>query len=180
MRRVMFGGAVSLDGFLAGPGEALDWLRWSDDAARISAETFAGADTMLMGRKTFEAGQRMGGGPRLVGVRTLVFSRTLGHLPEGVEGELVREDVAAFVRPLKQLQGGKIIVMGGGELGTALLDAGLVDEIGLSVHPVLLGGGTPAFGALGRRVALALIETRAIARECVLLRYQVTNPDTAG
>ena len=174
MRKVTYGGANSLDNYIAGPDEALDWLRWSDDAAAISAASFKGVDTMLMGRKTFEAGQRMGGGPVLKGVRTFIFSRTLESVPPGA-GELVREDVAEFVRRLKGEPGGDIIVMGGGELGTALIEAGLVDEIGLSVHPVLLGSGTPLFRSLGRRIDLELIEARPIARECVLLRYRVLN-----
>jgi dihydrofolate reductase len=176
MRKVTYGGAVSLDFFLAGPGEALDWLRWSEDSAKRAAESFRGVDTMLMGRKTFETGQRMGGGPKLKGVTTYVFSRTLERLPEGADGELVREDVTDFVRRLKGEAGGGILVMGGGEIGTALLEAGLVDEIGFSVHPVLLGGGTPAFGGMTGRVELALIEARPIARECVTLRYRVENP----
>ena len=172
MRKVTYGGASSLDDFIAGPDETLDWLRWSDDAAAISAANFRGVDTMLMGRKTFEVGQRMGGGPKFNGVRTFIFSRTLEAVPDGA-GELVREDVADFVRRLKGEPGADIILMGGGELGSALIEAGLVDEIGLSVHPVLLGRGTPLFQRLGRRVELELIEARAIARECVLLRYRV-------
>jgi dihydrofolate reductase len=175
MRKVTYGGAVSLDGFLAGPGEALDWLRWSEDSAKLAAETFRGVDAMLMGRKTFEVGQRMGGGPKLKGVTTFVFSRTLEALPEGADGVLVSEDVADFVRRLKGEAGGGILVMGGGEIGTALLEAGLVDEIGFSVHPVLLGGGVPAFGAMARRIELELLEARPVARECVVLRYAVTS-----
>jgi dihydrofolate reductase len=61
--------------------------------------------------------------------------------------------------------------MGGGELGSALIEAGLVDEIGLNVHPVLLGGGIPAFRPMARRVEYELVEARAMARGCVLLRY---------
>jgi dihydrofolate reductase len=183
MRKVTYGGAVSLDFYLAGPNEAMDWLRWSDDAAKLSAESFKGVDTMLMGRKTFEFAERMGGGPPMKRVKTYVFSRTLERLPEGANGELVREDVAEFVRRLKAEEGGPsvslgtgdILVMGGGELGTALIDAGLVDEIGFSIHPVLLGGGTPAFGLLGNRVELELIEARGIAQDCVLVRYRVLN-----
>jgi len=175
MRKVTYGGAISLDDYLAGPGEAIDWLRWSEDSAAISAANFKGVDAMLMGRRTFEFAQRMGGGPALRGVTTYVFSRTLKELPESAGAVLVGEDAAGFVRRLKAAPGGDILVMGGGALGSALIEAGLVDEIGFSLHPVLLGGGTPAFLPFGRRIELELIEARAIARECVLVRYRVVN-----
>jgi dihydrofolate reductase len=114
MRKVTYGGAVSLDFYLAGPDESIDWLRSSEESAALN-----------------------------------------------------------FVRRLKGQDGGGILVMGGGELGTALIDAGLVDEIGFSVHPVLLGGGIPAFREMSRRVQLELVEARALAKACVLLRYRV-------
>jgi dihydrofolate reductase len=180
MRKVTYGGATSLDNYLAGPGEAIDWLRWSDDSAKLAAESFPGVDTMLMGRKTFEFARRMGGGPVPKGVTTYVFSRTMEALPEGAAGELVSEDVADFVRRIREEPGGGILAMGGGEIGSALLEAGLVDEIGFSVHPVLLGGGIPAFLPFGRRIELEPIEARAIARECVLLRYRVKQEGGGG
>ena len=173
MRKVIYGGANSLDNYLAGPGEEIDWLRWSDDSAKIVAETFKGVDAMLMGRKTFEFSQKMGGGPAHHGVKTYVFSRTMGSLPAGAQ--LVSEDAAAFVRRLKGEPGGNILVMGGGELGSALIEAGLVDEIGFNIHPILLGDGTPAFHRFTRRIDLELIEARQTARECVLVRYRVVN-----
>jgi len=98
MRKVTYGGAISLDGFLAGPGESMDWLRYSDDVNKIIAESFRGIDAMLMGRKTFEFAQRMGGGPPMTGVTTFVFSRTMTALPDGADGVLISEDVADFVR----------------------------------------------------------------------------------
>ena len=173
MRKVTYGGAVSLDGYLAGPGEAIDWIRSSRESAELIRESFKGVDTMLMGRKTFEFAQRMGGGPPHPGIRAYIFSRTLEAIPERPDTELVREDVADFVRRIKGGDGGNIMVMGGGELGSALLEAGLVDEIGLSIHPVLLGGGVPAFTALSHRVALELIEARPIAQGCIATRYRV-------
>jgi dihydrofolate reductase len=94
--------------------------------------------------------------------------------PKGAE--LVRGDAADFVRDLKARPGGDIIVMGGGELGSALIEAGLVDEIGINVHPILLGAGTPAFRPMARRVALELLEAKPIAKGCVFLRYRVVNP----
>ena len=77
----------------------------------------------------------------------------MASAPEGAE--LVRDDPAGFVRALKAEPGGDIIVMGGGELGAALIEGGVVDEIGLNLHPLLLGGGTPGFPPTGCRVALA-------------------------
>ena len=76
------------------------------------------------------------------------------------------------MRRIKGEEGGGISVMGGGELGSALIAAGLVDEIGFSIHPVLLGGGVPAFQPFGRRVDLVLVEARAMAKGCVLARYR--------
>jgi dihydrofolate reductase len=141
MRQVIYGGAISLDGFLAGRGESVDWLRCSDESARLVAASFKGVDVMLMGRKTFEFAQRLGGGPPVKGVTTYVFSRTMECLPEGARGELVSEDAADFVRRMKNQPGGKILVMGGGELGSALIEAGLVDEIGFSIHPTTMPSG---------------------------------------
>lgn len=173
MRKVTYGGAVSLDFYLAGPGESIDWLRYSDETSKLIAESFKGVDTMLMGRKTYEFAQRMGGGPPHPGIKAYIFSRTLETIAERPDYELVREDVAEFVARIKGEEGGGILVMGGGELGSALIAAGLVDEIGFSIHPVLLGGGVPAFQPFGRRAELELIEGRAMAKDCVLVRYRV-------
>ena len=171
-RKVTFGGAVSLDLYFAGPGEAMDWLRWSDDSAKVSAASWRGVDTMLMGRRTWDFAERSGHGLRVdpSRIRTFIFSRTMEQAPEGAE--LVREDAAGFVRRLKSEEGGDVIVMGGGELGSALIEAGLVDEIGLNVHPLLLGGGIPVFRPMARRVEFELVEARAMAKGCVLLRYR--------
>lgn len=178
MRKVTYGAAVSLDGYITGPDEALDWLRWSDDARAISSASWQGVDTLLMGRKTWEFAARSGGGGDAGGpakIRTFIFSRTMAKAPAGAE--LVRDDAAGFVNRLKAAPGGDIIVMGGGELGSALIEGGAVDEIGLNVHPLLLGGGIPVFRPLARRIALTLIEARPIAKECVFLRYRCAADD---
>ncbi|MEA3014838.1 MAG: hypothetical protein QOD42_3383 [Sphingomonadales bacterium] len=173
MRKVAWSAAVSLDLYLAGPDEALDWLRWSDDAAAIIAASWQSVDTLLMGRKTYDFAARSGGGGEAgaSGIRTHVFSRTMTEAPAGAE--LVASDPAAFVRRLKQEQGGDIIVMGGGALASALIEGGVVDEIGLNVHPLLLGGGTPFFRPMARRAALAFVEARPIAKGCVFMRYRL-------
>jgi len=174
VRKVTYGAAVSLDGFITDADEALDWLRWTDDVRKITADSWKGVDAMLMGRKTWEFAVRQGGGGGRggpSGMTTYIFSTTMTEAPEGAE--LVREDAVGFVRALKEAPGGDIILMGGGELAAALIAGGTVDEIGLNVHPLLLGGGVPMFPAVGGRTPLKLIEARSIASDCVLLRYEV-------
>jgi dihydrofolate reductase len=177
MRKVTWGAAVSLDLYLAGSDEAIDWLRWSDDAAAISGASWKGVDTLLMGRKTYEFAARSGGGGDAGAsrIKTYIFSRTMAEAPAGAE--LVRDDAAGFVRDLKGAPGGDIIVMGGGELGSALIEGGVVDDLGLNVHPLLLGEGIPFFRPMARRVVLKLVEARPIAKECVFLRYRCEADD---
>ena len=175
MRKVTYGGAISLDGYLAGPNDSIDWLRYSDETAALIKDSFKGVDTMLMGRKTYEFAQAMGGGPPHPGIRAYIFSRTLERIAERPDYELVHEDAADFVLRVREEEGGDILVMGGGELGSALIEARLVDEIGWSIHPVLVGGGVPAFRPFSHRVELELIEGRAMAKGCVLARYRVVN-----
>ena len=171
MRKVSYGAAVSLDGFLAGANEEIDWLLMSDDVNAIMAESWKGVDAMLMGRKTYEFAASMGGGPDgLSKIKTYIFSRTMTEAPDGAE--LVRDDAVGFVRALKAQSGGDIILMGGGELAASLIEGGVVDEIGLNLHPVLLGAGVPMFAAMQRRVDLALVEARPIAKACVFLVYR--------
>jgi dihydrofolate reductase len=173
MRKIIWGAAVSLDLYIAGEDEALDWLLWSDDVTAITRASWQGVDAMLMGRKTWEFAARSGGGgdAGAARIKTYVFSATMAEAPAGAT--LVGEDSAGFVRDLKAGPGGDIMLMGGGELASALIEASLVDEIGLNVHPLLLGAGIPFFRPMARRVALELVEARPIARACLFLRYRL-------
>jgi dihydrofolate reductase len=173
MRKVIYGGACSLDGFLTGPSGEMDWLHFSKDVQEIVAGTWATADTLLFGRKTWEGAVAQGRGGATPGMKSYVFSRTLTSVPADSGVELVREDAEAFVRDLKSRPGKDIIVMSGGSFGSALIDAGVVDEVGFNFHPVLLGGGVPAFVGTGRRVALELKECRTLSGGCVLITYRV-------
>ena len=172
-RRVTFGGANSLDNFIARPDHAVDWLRWSDEAGDIMKDYFSTVDTIIMGRKTWEVAAKMGqgGGGGPPGISTYVFSRTLRSIPNGAT--LVSEDVAAFVRRLKDEPGRDICIMGGGELARPLFEAGLIDEIGFNIHPVLLGSGVPLFHRMTRQVNLELLACRPFKNGCVYVKYAV-------
>ena len=77
MRKVTFGGANSLDNYLARPDGAVDWILWGDEAAAVMADYWKTIDTILMGRKTYEVALERGGGGGYPGMNTYVFSRTL-------------------------------------------------------------------------------------------------------
>lgn len=173
MRKVIYGGACSLDGFFAGPGGALDWLHFSKDVEAVIARSFAGADTILFGRKTWTAGMDDGGGgTAMPGVKSYVFSRTLKEL-SAPGAELVRRDAGDFVRELKAQPGKDILVMSGGNFASSLFKAGVIDEVGLNIHPVLLGSGVPAFLDAGVRINLELSECRTLDGGCALITYRV-------
>jgi dihydrofolate reductase len=174
MRKVIYGGACSLDGYLTDRNGAIDWLHHSKDVEQIMAKSWATVDTIVFGRKTWEFAAAQGGGPDggMSGVKAYVMSRTLTKAPaKGVE--LVSTDAGEFVRTLKSQPGKDIIVMSGGNLATSLLRAGVIDEVGFNIHPVLLGAGVPAFLDPGERVKLELNECRALHGGCVLVTYRV-------
>jgi dihydrofolate reductase len=173
MRKVVYGAACSLDGFITAADGAIDWLHWSDDVSKIMAEHWSATDTVLMGRKTWEVAAASGsGGGGMAGLQGYVFSRTLRSIDQpGVT--LVSENAGDFVRTLKKKEGKNIVVMGGGDLGRSLFEAGVVDQVGLNVHPVLLGSGTPLFLDAKQRIKLELVECRQLHGGCVLLDYRV-------
>jgi dihydrofolate reductase len=171
MRQIIFGGASSLDNFLARTNHAVDWLLWSDEVAEYMAAFWPRVDAVLMGRKTYEVAAAAGQGAGYPGVANYVFSRTLTAAPAGVT--LVRDDAAGFVRQLKREPGKDICLMGGGDFARTLFEADLIDEVGFNVHPVLLGDGLPAFHRMSRQIDLELTECRTFRTGCVLLTYRV-------
>ncbi len=173
MRTVTYGAACSLDGFIAAKDGGLDWLHFSKDVQDIMAAYWKTIDVILMGRKTWSASVEQGGGGGGFGnIKTYVFSRTLKHIADP-KVQLVTTDAAEFVSDLKGKPGKGICVMGGGDLARSLFEAGLMDEVGLNVHPVLLGSGVPFFLDAGRRTDLELTECRTLDGGCVFINYRV-------
>ena len=176
MRKVVYGGAMSLDGYIAGPDGEYDWIVMDpevDFAAQI-----ARFDTFLIGRKTYEVMRRMGGAaPPTPGVQNFVFSRTLGaaDCPDAV----LSADAVPVVTDLKKQSGKDIALFGGGELFRSLLAAGLVDEVGFAIIPVLLGAGVPLLPAPADRARLRLKQHRVYQKTgTVLLEYEIVTRRT--
>ncbi|HEX8850655.1 MAG TPA: dihydrofolate reductase family protein [Gemmatimonadaceae bacterium] len=173
-RKIIVHIAASADGYIAGPNEELDWL-----TSRPAPKGFYGieafmktVDTMIMGRRTYDAGLRLGGkfDPKR---STIVFSRQAppGEIPAGVE--FTSEPIAPFMRRLLERPGKHIWLMGGGELIAAFLDAQAIDEFVISVIPVFIGDGIPLIARRPRHVPLALESVEKFDDGLVQLRYRV-------
>ena len=173
MRPVRYNVAASLDGFIAGPHGEYDWI--PDDPAVDFGALFARVDTVLLGRRSYELTQRDPGAelPWSAGTRVYVFSRTLRQADHpGVT--VVGDDAAGVVAALRAEPGeGEIWLFGGGELFGALLAAGQVDVVEVTVAPVLLGAGVPLVPAGVPRAALRLTHSHAYPSGMVALHYAV-------
>jgi dihydrofolate reductase len=132
----------------------------------------SGFDTVLLGRKTYEATRRQGAGG-LPGMRAYVFSRTLRQAD--CPGVTVSDEPGATLAALKTEPGKDIWLFGGGALFGSLLDLGLVDGIELAVIPRLLGGGLPVLPHPARNAKLRLVKHRIYPKTgTVWLEYAPT------
>ena|SRR6185369_17324533 len=146
MRKVTFGCANSLDNYIAREDGSFDWIMHSDEANQVMKDFWPRIDTMIMGRKTYDITKQFSQKSKKPhgDLETYVFSRTLN--PGTRDGiTFLNGDPGEFVRELKQRDGKEICIMSGGSLAKPLLEAGVIDEIGFNIHPVLLGAGAPLF-----------------------------------
>ena len=146
---------MSLDGYIAGPNGEHDWIVMDPD---IDFGALLGAfDTVLLGRKTYEA-MRQHGGTGMPGTQAYVFSRTLRQkdCPRVTVSNNPKESLAE----LKGVDGKDIWLFGGGELFHSMLELGLVDSVELAVIPVLLGRVLPLLPHAANHAKLRLVNHR--------------------
>ena len=157
MRQVRYSVAMSLDGYIAGPNGESDWILMDPD---IDFQTlFEGFDTIIMGRKTYEATSQPGSEGGMPGMQTYVFSRTLR--PADHPSVTVSDNPQEAIKALKAQAGKDIWLFGGGSFFRGGLQLGLVDAIEVAIIPVLLGTGIP------------LLPQPATLAELKLVRHQV-------
>lgn len=168
MRRVRYAVCSSLDGFIAGPNGEFDWI--TPDPEVDSAQDFSRYDTLLIGRRTFEV-MRAHGQPTFPGKKNYIFSRTLtpADIPES---SILSATAEQTVMALRNEPGKDIWLFGGGELFRTVLAARLVNEIELTIIPVLLGAGIPLLSGPNRS-QLKLKEHKVYTSGTVSLTYQL-------
>jgi len=161
MRKICYSVAMSLDGYVAGPEGQSDWIVMDPEIDFMAL--FSRFDTVLMGRKTFEAASAQGHGGAMPGVRSVVVSRTLR--PEDHPGvTVVGKDLETELKRLRSQPGKDIWLFGGGSLFRSLLEMGQVDTIETAIIPVLLGGGVPLLPSTARRTKLRLVSSKALKK----------------
>lgn len=181
MRKLVAVELMSLDGVMESPEE---WaFSYSDDEMNeANAAGMAASDALLLGRKTYEGmaafwPEQPAGTPMvdyINSVRKFVVSTTLqenqawnnSRLIGGSEGDVARE-----IAELKRQPGKVITVLGSGVLVRSLLREGLLDELRLMVHPVVLGSGKRLFDDDGERKTLELVDATAFGSGVVSLVY---------
>jgi dihydrofolate reductase len=176
MRKLILGLAITLDGYIEGINGEYDWC-FTDQDYGLKA-FFDRIDAMFIGRKSYEVMQQHESSndaaiPGMPVLTEYVFSTTLKSVKAGAV--LIANDVVAEAQRLKAEQGKDIWLFGGASLSDTMIKAGLVDELWLSVHPVLLGSGKPLFHGHNARISLNLLESKTYETGLVSLRYEVIN-----
>jgi dihydrofolate reductase len=175
MRKIIESTLVSLDGVIGDP-HLWAMERFDNDAQKEALEGLQESDAMLLGRRTYEifAGvwpARTGAyAERLNSMPKYVFSSTL-RKAEWNNSTIIQGDVVAEAARLKQQGGKALIIYGHGLLGQTLLQHHLLDEIHLSVHPVLVGRGNLLFHE-GAMAKLELVSAKSRRNGVVVLSYK--------
>lgn len=175
MRKLILGLAVSLDSYIEGPNGEYDWCFTDQDYGM--SDFFKRIDAIFIGRKSYEMSLGMdnennnGGMPGFPKLKEYVFSTTMDSAKEGVV--LIKGDIKKEVEKIKKEKGKDIWMFGGASLTSSLMNLGLIDELSLAVHPILLGKGKPLFSDISGRIHLELIDTKTYSSGLVIMNYNV-------
>ncbi|MFD6162399.1 dihydrofolate reductase family protein [Nocardia sp. NPDC060256] len=182
MRKLIYGFSVSLDGYINDRDGTIDWSNPDDELHQFHNDRYRDIEISLHGRRLYELMaeywphvpedappiQR-----EFAGLWTskpkVVFSRTLTEVQWN--STLVSENAVEEVRRLKA-EGNGVMEVGGASLAAALIPHDLIDEYQIFLMPIALGGGTPFFPLLDKRIQLRLTETKHF-NTAVMLRYHV-------
>jgi dihydrofolate reductase len=193
MRKIIAALQVSLDGFIEGPKEELDWVDSWEDAFDV----IGNVDAFILGGRMYpgyeQYWQAVLDNPRSILPGTnrpatdgeIAYAEFAGRTPHIVvsnrlqtvawKNTTIVRDIQEVGR-LKERPGSAMHAVGGATLVSSLVNAGLVDEIRLVMQPVLLGGGTPLFKDVKGRHGLTLLEARPQNAGAVWLSFSVSQP----
>lgn len=170
MRKIKLFIATSLDGYIAGPKEEIDWL--FDNGDYGYKKFYNSIDTTLMGHKTYKTALSFETHP-YKGKKNYVFTKSK-QTSHDENAEFVSGDIAGFVRNLKSQKGKDIWLVGGGQINAILLNEGLIDEMIISIHPVILGAGIPLFSGVARQKKFKMTTIKKFPGGLTQITYKKT------
>lgn len=184
MRKLIYGMSVSVDGYVAAPGDDISWGVSSDELFQWWLDQELAIGLFLYGRRLWEGmSSHWPTGDQLPDATPaqIEFARNWRDTPKVVfsstidkvdwNARLFTGDAVAEITRLKA-EDGEPMRVAGATLAAAAMRAGLVDEYEIVTHPVLVGGGKPFFTALDSWVNLSLVETRTFPGGVILTRYE--------
>jgi dihydrofolate reductase len=179
MRKVVAVELVSLDGVMETPEEwAFPYS--NEEMEEANASGMAASDAMLLGRVTYEAlaafwPNQPGGTPvvdYINNVRKYVVSRTLDEPLGWNNSTLIKGNVTEEITELKRRPGKNITTIGSGALVRSLLRDGLLDELRLMIHPLIMGNGKRLFEDGDGQKSLELMDSKTFSTGVVYLTYR--------
>jgi dihydrofolate reductase len=183
MRKLIVFNSISLDGYFVDQNGGMGWAH--NNSAEFDAfveENAKGGGELLFGRKTYDLMVSFWPTPfaaqsypivaeRMNNLSKVVFSRTMDK-PSWNNTKLVKGDIAAEVRKMKQESGVDMVIMGSGTLVSQLEQERLIDEYQVVLIPVVLGSGRTMFEGVKEKLSLTLTKTRTFSNGNVFLCYE--------
>jgi dihydrofolate reductase len=169
VRRVRLFIATSLDGYIAGRDGDISWR--FDDGDYGHAAFYAGIDTVLVGRRTYDVARTLAQWP-YAGRNVVVFTRGSESGVTSPNTVATSRTPADVVAELRSRDGKDLWLAGGGALVASFVDASLIDDVIVSIHPVLLGDGVPLVAKGAPAMPLALVGERRFPSGLVQLTYR--------
>ena len=180
VRKLVAAEHVTLDGVMEAP-ERWRFAYDNEELGGVVMQSFAASDALLMGRVLYEewAAYWPEQNPKenpiaslMNGFAKYVVSDTLEEPLAWQNSTLIKGDeLAEGISDLKRQPGKDIVISGSGALARSRLERGMLDELQLFVHPLVLGGGRKLFEGGGERTALELAGSRTFATGVVHLTY---------
>ena len=186
MRKVISYLQVSLDGFVTGSHQQMNWIIMDEEIFKDGVDLTATTDTALYGRITYQmmaaywptvlcnplsTQPELRYAQWLENIEKIVFSRTL-EKAEWNNSRLVKKNITEEVMKLKQHRGKSMLILGSPGLTQSFMKRDLIDEFRVNVNPVILGNGMPLFGYILHPIHLELLSEKKFSAGVVGLHYK--------
>jgi dihydrofolate reductase len=180
MRKIIAAEFMSLDGVMESP-DRWHFPYWNDEMGAEIGAAMAQSDAMLMGRVLYEEWaaywpeqdpEENPVAAQMNSIQKYVVSTTLEEPLQWSNSTLIKENVAEEIQKLKNQPGRDIVISGSAALVRSLLDYGLLDELKLMIHPVVVGSGKRLFEGEAETKPLELVDSKTFSTGVLYLTYR--------